>query len=69
VAQTRWAVKGMYGLQNETAPIIAEYNARKRLAELGFIDDINNLDCITAECFLIISQEIDKLEVEKNRNK
>lgn len=50
---------------NETAFILAEYTKRKRLAELGFVSPLDDLDLITAECFVEISREIDNIESER----
>jgi hypothetical protein len=63
------AFKGLKGQENETSWIVAEYNARMRLAKLGYTETIENLDCIKADMFLIIDQEIDKLEKEKNKRR
>jgi hypothetical protein len=50
---------------------VYEYTTRMRLKKLGFTDSIENIDCITAEAFNIISIEIDKIhdEESKRRNK
>jgi len=52
------------------ALFLNEYIKRTRLKELGYTDSIENLDVITAEAFLIISVEIDKIRNEdaKKRN-
>lgn len=42
---------------------------RKRLRALGFHSSIDDLDCYTASCLLIVSQEIDKLELEETKKK
>ena len=50
---------------NETAPLLMEFIARKRLAELGFMFDPSDLSIFKAECFQLISTEIQKLEAEE----
>lgn len=56
-------------LINNAAPILAEYNARKRLADLGFTSDLSSLDCVKAEAFIVISQELDRLQAEEYKRK
>lgn len=36
---------------------LTEYAARLELRKLGFTDSLDDLDCITAEAFLLISQQ------------
>jgi hypothetical protein len=48
---------------NDAAPWIEEYVNRHRLAKLGFTTDTAKLDAMTAEVFVLISQEIDKLDM------
>lgn len=38
---------------------------RQRLAKLGFTSPIENLDCITADAFLMIDAEIETLRAEE----
>ena len=42
-----------------------EFIARKRLAELGYMFDPSDLSIFKAECFQLISTEIQKLEAEE----
>lgn len=42
---------------------------RKRLSALGYTSPIDDLDCYTATCLLLVSQEIDKLEEEEMKKK
>lgn len=44
-----------------------EYMARRRLAALGFQDNMDNLDCITAEALLHIDAEVHALEAEEQK--
>jgi hypothetical protein len=57
--------QGIHNYRNEAAPIVAEYNRRKRLSKLGFTFSGDRLDVFTAECFCLISEEIDKLSDAK----
>lgn len=57
------------GFTNEAAPIVAEYAARKRLADIGYTTDFDELDSIKADCFLLISGEIDRLDREKSKTR
>jgi len=58
----RGAGKGFY---NEASPIVAEFNARTRLVDLGYRSNIDDLDCFKAECFILISSELDRRNKEK----
>jgi len=49
--------------------LISEFNARQRLAKLGFTEDFGCLEGFTADCFLIISDEIDKVTAEESKRK
>lgn len=42
--------------------LVADYNQRTRLRKLGFSSDLEKLDQITADAFIAISIEVDKLE-------
>lgn len=48
---------------------LSQYATRLRLKKLGYTDSIENLDCITAEAFNVISQEIDKIEEAESKKK
>jgi len=56
-------------LENEALGMVSEYFSRQRLAQIGFYDDLSTLDSFSAECFLIISNEIDKLNKEGSKRK
>lgn len=60
---------GAKNFSNEAAPIVAEYASRKRLADLGYTTSFDELDAIKAECFLMISGQISKLDSEKAKRK
>jgi hypothetical protein len=45
------------------------YIERKRLAALGYTSSMDDLDCYTASCLLLVSQELDKLESEDMKKK
>ena len=47
------------------APYISEFVSRKTLSKIGFKDDLNSLDCLTADAFCIIESELTKLQNEK----
>ncbi len=53
---------------SNAAPFLAEYAARKRLAELGYRFDICDLDCVTGEAFLLIGNEFDRLANKKRKD-
>jgi hypothetical protein len=48
---------------------ISQYNLRMRMKSLGFSDSFENLDCLTAEAFSIISQEIDRVQDDDMKKK
>jgi hypothetical protein len=50
---------------NESAPYIAEFFARQRLAKLGFTSPLDELDSVTAEVFIVIDAEIEKIKGEE----
>lgn len=52
------------GYTNGSAFYLAEYNHRAKLRKLGFTDSIENIDAVTAEIFVFISDEISGLEKE-----
>lgn len=60
-----------------TAPIIDEaaafylyqYSQRVRMKDLGFTDSLENLDCVSAEAFTIIANEIDRVHDEEMKKK
>lgn len=45
--------------------LVAEYNQRARLRKLGLVENLDALDCIRADAFLVISEEIDKHDEQK----
>lgn len=42
-----------------------EYIGRMRLKELGFVDDLESLDCVTADALLIIDGAIEEIKAEE----
>lgn len=46
----------------EAMTIVGDYNQRSRLRKLGFVQDLSDLDQVTADAFIAISVEVDKLE-------
>jgi hypothetical protein len=44
---------------------VAEFNNRQRMKALGFTDSLENLDAVTAEYFIEITQTYARLESEK----
>ncbi len=42
---------------------------RKRLAALGYNSSIDDLDCYTGTCLLLVSCELDKIEQEEMKKK
>lgn len=63
------AYKGVLDYQNESAPLLAEYNTRMRLAEMGFTFPAQDLSYFKAKCFDIIGQEIQKQSSEELKAK
>lgn len=51
--------------QNESAPFIAEFFARSRLAKLGFTSSLDDLDSVTAEVFMAIDSEIENIKADE----
>jgi hypothetical protein len=67
-AQVHASYKGHREYNNPTAYYVAEYNNRKRLRSLGFVDAFENLDALTAEYFVEIEHlrdEIERAEAKK----
>jgi hypothetical protein len=46
---------------------IGEYLSRKSLAQMGFHEPLENLDCITADALLLIEETIFKAQAEKQK--
>jgi hypothetical protein len=63
-AQVRAAFKEI-PFTNEAAPLLAEFNQRRRLAKMGYHFDIRRLSAWKADCFVLIDSEIDRLECEE----
>lgn len=47
---------------------VVRYFEKKSFLELGYKDDESNLDCYTAEAFLIIATEISKYKKSKTKS-
>jgi hypothetical protein len=56
--------KGVYN-NNESAPLVHEYFQRKQLAELGYKFDGENLSTFQVDCFTIIKNVIDEVEIQQ----
>lgn len=56
--------RGHKDFANRATPIYHEYVTREKLASLGFRQDFSQLDAHKAECFLIISTQLDKMKAE-----
>lgn len=54
---------------NEAAPFVMEYVSRQRLAKLGFMDDLNELDCLTADALLLIDAEVHAAQADLLKKK
>ena len=63
--QAQWVYQGRK-YTNDMAPLVAEYNQRKRLAEIGFTDSLDALEPWKAEAFVLIGQTYDE-EYERKR--
>jgi hypothetical protein len=50
---------------NESSFYLVEYFDRMRFKELGYTTDYNQIDCLKAEAFRLISCEMDKLSEAK----
>ena len=61
--------KGHKGFVNDAYPYVADYLARKRLAGLGYITPLDQLDCQTADIFLLIDVTLQKLEEAEAKKK
>ncbi len=57
----RYAYEGIKQ-QNAAAPLVEEYISLTRLRKLGYQIDVTKLDVYKAECFVLISTEIDALD-------
>lgn len=55
--QVRASRKGL-PYENDTIEFLAEYNRRKKLREIGFVDSIENLDALTGQMFIVIEDEL-----------
>lgn len=60
------------GLVNHTVFLLGEYHSRRKLKELGYVSDLEDLDPVTAEIFCEISNvyaEINEEKAERDRLK
>lgn len=48
-------------------PFLTLYSERKTLSGLGYVSDMNELDCYTATCLINIQAEINKQESEEHK--
>lgn len=62
---TRAMYHGHAGFVNETAWMVAEYNQRKRLAKLGFVQPVDDRSSYLVDAFLIIDEEFTDLESKR----
>lgn len=56
-------------MMNAAAPLLAEFNQRRRLAKMGYRFRPEALSVFKAECFVLIDSEIDRLEAEEMKRK
>jgi hypothetical protein len=54
---------------NEAMPFVMEYYSRMGLRQLGFVDTLEDLDCLTAEAFTVIAKTASDIEEEKAKRK
>lgn len=54
---------------SEASPYISEFIQRQRLAKLGYVTNIAELDALKAEIFGIIDFEIEKAKIEQMKRK
>lgn len=60
------------GYTNEAAILYWEYLTRRNLAKLGYRSSLDDLDCLTADAFAIIEEEVQNKqnkELEKAKRK
>jgi len=60
---------GAVGIYTEFAIYVSDFNARARLAKLGYSDSLDDLDDKEATIFLEISGQYDKLDTAKAKQK
>lgn len=48
-----------------TALYLGEYMTRKSLRGLGFVDNLENVDCITAEAMAVIDAIVEEIKAEE----
>jgi len=50
-------------------PFVMEFYTRMALKELGYTDNLDDLDCLSAEAFSIIAKTQSDIEAEKEKSK
>ena len=55
------------GYANESVMYLAEFNRRRQFRQLGYFSDMKDLDALTGEMFIEISDEISRLEEKKRK--
>jgi len=46
-----------------------EYLGRKQMNKLGYTEPLSNLDCLTYDIFIMIQNEITKIEAEESKKR
>ena len=63
--------KGQAYVPNKATPLIIDYLNRKALSKLGYMEPLEQLDCFTANAFIIISSAIvaaEQASMKRGRN-
>lgn len=63
--RTSWKMKSSSNTHPLSGIYIMEYITRMRLKTLGFTDNLDDLDCITAEALLVIDGAVEQLKAEE----
>lgn len=50
-------------------PFVMEFYTRMALREIGYVDSLDDLDCLTAEAFTVIAKTQSDIEEEKAKRK
>jgi hypothetical protein len=60
-----WKLKSSKSVHPLSGIYIMEYITRMRLKTLGFTDNLDDLDCITAEALLVIDGAVEQLKADE----
>ena len=63
--RSSWKMKTTSNIHPVSAIYIMEYITRMRLQTLGFQDNLDDLDCLSAEALLVIDGAVEEVKAEE----